>query len=97
MGPLSPRSLLLSLLLFHLVGIIHLQRLCKLDVVQSSLPVRERTLEESVELNNKENQLICFNADVTLIPHLQSSCPRSLEANPSTPLALFFHRHRFVR
>jgi hypothetical protein len=74
---LSSRSLLLSLLLLHLVRIIHFQRLCKLDVVQSSLLVRERPLEESVELDCKENQLIGLNADVKPIPHLQSSCPRN--------------------
>jgi hypothetical protein len=51
--------------------------ICKLDVVQSSLLVRERPLEESVELDCKENQLIGLNADVKPIPHLQSSCPRN--------------------
>ena len=44
-------SLLLpSMLRLHLIGIIHFQCLCKLDVIQSTLLVREWALEESIEL-----------------------------------------------
>jgi hypothetical protein len=60
------------------------------------LLICERALEESVELQHKENQLIGFNAETKIVPPLQSSCRRSPEANPSVPPDLFSHPHLLV-